>query len=437
MTTKRLFNYLAVAAMLSVGATGCSHDNKSSDVVLFPIGIDYDKTGFIDADGNVVIAPCLDYVEYNSDDNSSIIANVSDGFFLIDKTGKKICDLNYDDVDYYSEGYARVKKNGRYGFIDNNGKEICKPKYYIAYSFSEGMAVVADYVSNGMKYGFIDKRGKEAIKAQFDYAGSFSEGMARIAVIENGMKKYGFIDKTGKIVIEPQFGFAEGFSEGFAKVMVGDSNKYGFIDQSGKMVIEPQFDDVSDFENGLAVVSIADEDEVFHRVAIDKTGKFVFGPGYEVSYGFDGFVEGMARVYDTEKSITAFADESGKTVFELSLDHDDDIYDNFSEGLLRVRVYVSGGWKYGFVDKSGKMVIEPQYDYAQRFSEGLALIGVGDDDEDTRKYGFIDKSGKIVIEPQFEDAESFDKGLASVRIEKNGVSYKGYVNKEGTVVWPR
>ena len=32
-----------------------------------------------------------------------------------------------------------------------------------------------------------------------------------------------------------------------------------------------------------------------------------------------------------------------------------------------------------------------------------------------RKYGFIDKSGKMVIEPQFDDAEPFSEGLAKVR----------------------
>ena len=32
-----------------------------------------------------------------------------------------------------------------------------------------------------------------------------------------------------------------------------------------------------------------------------------------------------------------------------------------------------------------------------------------------KKYGFIDKSGKVVIEPQFDDAEPFSEGLAKVQ----------------------
>ena len=30
--------------------------------------------------------------------------------------------------------------------------------------------------------------------------------------------------------------------------------------------------------------------------------------------------------------------------------------------------------KYGFIDKSGKVVIEPQFDYVGDFSEGLAKV---------------------------------------------------------------
>ena len=31
--------------------------------------------------------------------------------------------------------------------------------------------------------------------------------------------------------------------------------------------------------------------------------------------------------------------------------------------------------KYGFIDKSGKVLIEPQFDVAYTFSEGFARVG--------------------------------------------------------------
>ena len=78
--------------------------------------------------------------------------------------------------------------------------------------------------------------------------------------------------------------------------------------------------------------------------------------------------------------------------------------------------------KYGFIDKSGKVVIEPQFDiesewdkvYRSRsgaFSEGLVLV------KKDGKWGFIDKNGKVVIEPQFDEVNNFSEGFASVAIE--------------------
>lgn len=79
---------------------------------------------------------------------------------------------------------------------------------------------------------------------------------------------------------------------------------------------------------------------------------------------------------------------------------------SFHEGLAPVQI--SGKW--GFINQSGKHIIEPQFDEVYRFSEGLALVRIGS------KWGFIDKNGKHIIEPQFDSAASFSEGLAPVQI---------------------
>ncbi|MHB8123063.1 MAG: WG repeat-containing protein [Desulfuromonadaceae bacterium] len=43
--------------------------------------------------------------------------------------------------------------------------------------------------------------------------------------------------------------------------------------------------------------------------------------------------------------------------------------------------------------KAGKLIIPPRYNGVQPFSEGLAVVKLGD------KYGYIDRSGKMVIPP--------------------------------------
>ncbi|MFH1230941.1 MAG: WG repeat-containing protein [Planctomycetota bacterium] len=47
------------------------------------------------------------------------------------------------------------------------------------------------------------------------------------------------------------------------------------------------------------------------------------------------------------------------------------------------------------------------------------------------RYGYIDKTGKIVIKPQFRFASGFSEGLASVELWDG---YRGYIDKTGQVV---
>lgn len=109
------------------------------------------------------------------------------------------------------------------------------------------------------------------------------------------------------------------------------------------------------------------------------------------------------------------------------------------EGLFPVKV--SG--KYGYIDKTGKLVINPQFDAAWGFAEGLALVGIGERDTTTftlglkagGKYGFIDKTGKYVINPQFDAGCGFSEGLARVRLGDLRTGKWGYVDKTGKYIW--
>jgi hypothetical protein len=81
---------------------------------------------------------------------------------------------------------------------------------------------------------------------------------------------------------------------------------------------------------------------------------------------------------------------------------------SFSEGLGAVSV----GGKYGFIDVTGAVVIEPHFDHATAFSDGLAAVTVGT--REAGRVGFIDRSGAVVIEPRFHAAGAFSDGLAAV-----------------------
>ena len=125
-----------------------------------------------------------------------------------------------------------------------------------------------------------------------------------------------------------------------------------------------------------------------------------------------------------------------------------------------VPILVNGTW--GFIDHTGKIIIEPQFKGAGYFSEGLATVAVGKQGgyinrrgewvikpsslnsssfsegfapfRQNDKYGYIDKTGKIVIPLQFDRAQPFSEGLAAVYMRSK--SKYGYIDKTGTMVIP-
>ena len=81
----------------------------------------------------------------------------------------------------------------------------------------------------------------------------------------------------------------------------------------------------------------------------------------------------------------------------------------FSEGLAPVN-------QSAYIDKTGKIVIQPKFQLVEPFSEGLALVRINRPEGLGYAYGYIDKTGNYVIYPQFGDAASFSNGVARVAI---------------------
>lgn len=97
-----------------------------------------------------------------------------------------------------------------------------------------------------------------------------------------------------------------------------------------------------------------------------------------------------------------------------------DIVDCLSEGLAVVKK--NGKW--GFVDKTGQVVVPLQYDNAWGFRGGLSVVVSND------KRGFIDKTGKVVVPLQYDSVKKdFSDGRMFAEVKRNGHTY--YVSKLG------
>jgi len=101
----------------------------------------------------------------------------------------------------------------------------------------------------------------------------------------------------------------------------------------------------------------------------------------------------------------------------------------FRENLAVVAINL----KYGFIDKKGNEIIPLKYDRCFSFSESMAAIRLNN------QYGFIDKKGNEIIPPKYEnfyfafnrDIHGFCEGLVAVQLDK-----WGFIDKTGKVVIP-
>jgi WG repeat protein len=93
-------------------------------------------------------------------------------------------------------------------------------------------------------------------------------------------------------------------------------------------------------------------------------------------------------------------------------------------GLAQSRILfpVNVAGKAGFIDHAGKLAIEPQFDEARDFAEGLAAVRIN------ITWGYIDAAGKVVIPLQFATAADFSEGFALVSNERG---QRGLIDHNG------
>ena len=337
---------------------------------------------------------------------------------FIDTNGNWVIKPQFQDAYRFHDGLARVELNDKWGYVNESGLLIVPAQYTEAHDFGDGLARVAtgpkhDYEQDfrifltATGYGYIDTTGNMVIPPTWKDAGDFSESLA--AVMQEDTSKdsqtygedlCGYIDKTGRVVIPLKLGTASAFSEGLAAVWVDGG--WGYIDKTGAWAVKPMpnvgpiggplgvpDDDfisamnlpVRAFQSGFAPVSISttppEEEPSPTWYFIDKTGR---------KTGWGGIF-----------------DQAGK----------------FSEGLAPVEDNRSGKW--GFIDTGGNMAIAAQFgesplgaeDYlltTEGFHQGLAAAAPPDG-----TIGYIDKTGKWVIPPQFSYANGFADGYAYVK----------------------
>lgn len=190
-----------------------------------------------------------------------------------------------------------------------------------------------------------------------------------------------------------KFSFKNKSSGAYALSPVIKDGKYGFIDTKTNLMIVPyQFDDAEPFCEGLSMVTRYQRSS---KLGINK------------------------RVQET-----GYIDESGKQAIPFF----ECLYSSrFSHGRAMFRTGSDTACvKEGFIDRRGTVVIPPKFTSASVFKNGFSCVQVDD------KYGFIDTSGNLICNCEFDVACNFgDNGRALVYI---GDKF-GWIDSSGQVSW--
>ena len=205
-----------------------------------------------------------------------------------------------------------------------------------------------------------------------------------------GNSQYGFVDEQDREVIPLIYTLARDFDNGLALVK---SDKYGFVDPNGDIQIPLIYDNAKPFRAGLAPVKMGRATN-FGWGCIDLLNRVVIHLVHPEIFPFDEDT-GLALVF--EQDIIPYNDSSR----------------------------IEG--KYGFINQRGEMVVSLQYDYAESFSDGRALV-----QKNASQYGFIDAHGKEIIPTMFSRAYSYSENHAFVQSDNKW----GVVDLHGNLVVP-
>lgn len=268
--------------------------------------------------------------------------------------------MGFETVSIFSNDLCAVKRpNGNWGYVNLTGGT------HLGFNYTDAADYTGEYLAVQLvsgEYVLVDSTGREKSK---DTEKKIIEDCLFLFEDKMSVKydgKYHYCNSEFKKLFG-DYDYAGTFSGGFAAVM--NEGKWFVINAEGKQVSD-NFEEIKVDEKGVAFRN---------GVAFAKTnGKYIL------------------------------IDTSGKKVGDGSW-ADVDCFNSDQPAA------VSNGDRWGFIDATGKLVVDYTYGKARSFSNGFAAVAVQD------KWGYIiidDYSLKI--EHQFVDAMDFSRsGTAFVK----------------------
>jgi hypothetical protein len=233
----------------------------------------------------------------------------------------------------------------------------------------------------GGKWGYINEKGTFVLPPKYEMARDFQENGLAIIQLNN---LTGIINIDGYFIVKPKYETISPFSEGRATAI--DDKGFTVLNESGKKITSKAYSFIGDYQEGRATAANTNEHGEYLYGYLNRRGNEVIPLSYESASDFQ---DGKALVKLKEGSY-ALIDLTGKVLNSYSYPFVDD----YGEGMLAFRKSNDGNW--GYMDESGKVLIEPQFTGTQPFVEDKAIVNV-----EHNHYGLIDRQGNFIVKPQY------------------------------------
>lgn len=410
--------------------------------------------GVVDEEGKVRIAfkyRSLRYVDNLNDEDNLYVCRTDRGYGLVSTSSGEILSTTYSDLT--DEGGERwsVRRNGKMGIVKvGEANESFRVETIIPCEYDQVQAGDDDeyyLVTNGSLHGLLDWDGKTVIACVYDdidlnkYVGFFS-------VKRNGQK--GLMSRTGEELVPCAFDDCGVIDELF--LWTRKDNTYGIYSSEGEKVQPCKFSSFFIYEGKKKKeVSLSDFAQLDRRQHPDL---YAVVSGKVGTLDSENFTTKLPCAYDylsdfathmkttnvvcTKQRLAVcrlngkygIVNSEGKQIQPMGFDElRKDVSDPSSKELpdmgaardLHVRI----GDKWGILTANGEQLAEVKFDSVGVFHDGLAVVKAAE------RYGYIDRSGAIVIPIQWMAAYDFSEGLAALRVDKKHFQF---INTARTVV---
>lgn len=375
----------------------------------------------------------LGYVLYLNTDfcvNGLISVIVNNKFGYITDKGEEVIPCIYDRATFFEKGAARVKSNGTWVLINNKGKEITSTRYDEIYDFHEDIAIVRV----GEKIGYIDRMGNAITQLIYDTKsfennnckGDFRNGYARVCKNDS----CGCINRNGNLIIPLQFKYVVDFVSKYFVVHNFDKNTRSIYSQKGKQLFKKSYYNVAIHQFGFIAAEWVDKELLYNEYTFK--GKLIKINLLPDSVKYTRLNKSLFTFRSNEWNGLGICTKTGKMLFPEN-------YFNKVErnqNMIEVSRTHNNNLCIGFLNKEGKIIIPAIYRYAFDFvGDNVILI-------DQKGLNLVmDKSGRVIIPPNYDDIKRVTNGFYyagtsyEVQNSYNNITVYGYVSPNGIEYW--